>query len=251
MNRFQNYQHFLAGIKDTWAFVSIMEHLCRLPQRRIAVLIGKGGETRKMIEESIGGKLAIDSKTGDVSVEWEGDPDPVKRMKIPEVVSAIGRGISPERAVKLIEDDFFLQMYDIRDWVGRRTNQTRRMRGRLIGRNGRIRTLIEEISGCEIAIFGSTVAIMGNSDGLALATTAVEGILGGSEHSTVLFGLEQDKKRQRLSSKSLEMFEERGRPVQKTFEDMVPGLAEARGRKSENLEQIEHSREEVFSSEEE
>jgi len=251
MIQYRNYQHFLAEIKDNWVFVSIMEHLCRLPKRRIAVLIGKGGETRKMIEEAIGGKLAIDSKSGDVSIDWDGDPDPVKRMKIPELVSAIGRGISPERAIKLIEDDVFLQMYDIREWVGRRPNQTRRMKGRLIGRNGRIRTLIEEISGCEIAIFGSTVSVMGDSDGLALASTAVEGILGGSEHSTVLFGLEQDKKRQRLSSKSLEMFEERGRSRGKTFEEMVPGLAEARERKSIISDISDDSEEVDFLSEEE
>ncbi|MEC7695167.1 MAG: hypothetical protein VX954_03265, partial [Candidatus Thermoplasmatota archaeon] len=92
---------------------------------------------------------------------------------------------------------------------------------------------------------------MGDSDGLALASTAVEGILGGSEHSTVLFGLEQDKKRQRLSSKSLEMFEERGRSRGKTFEEMVPGLAEARERKSIISDISDDSEEVDFLSEEE
>jgi ribosomal RNA assembly protein len=168
-----------------------VEPLARIPQDRIAVLIGKGGETRRMLEEASGATIEIDSKSGEVMADWgESEVDPVIRMKMPEVIVAIGRGLAPKRAVQLIEDEVFLKMYDIRDWVGRQPNQTRRMRSRLIGRNGRIRTLIEEISNCEMAIYGSTVLVIGDEDGLALANPAIEGILRGSEHSTVLHGLE-------------------------------------------------------------
>ena len=207
-----------------------MEHLSRVPKNRIAVLIGKAGRTREMIEEACGGSLAIDSQSGDVSISWEGEPDPIKRMKVPDVISAIGRGFSPERAVQLLEDDFFLRMYDIREWVGRQPNQTRRMRSRLIGTNGRIRTLIEEHTGCEISIYGSTVAVIGDDDSLALAAPAIEGILGGSEHGTVLFGLEQDRKRQRLRSKNLDTFSDKSRGPSASFESLVPGFSEARER---------------------
>ena len=207
-----------------------MEHLSRVPKNRIAVLIGKAGRTREMIEKACGGSLTIDSQSGDVSISWEGEPDPIKRMKVPDVISAIGRGFSPERAVQLLEDDFFLRMYDIREWVGRQPNQTRRMRSRLIGTNGRIRTLIEEHTGCEISIFGSTVAVIGDDDSLALAAPAIEGILGGSEHGTVLVGLEQDRKRQRLRAKTLDTFSDKSRGPSESFESLVPGFSEARER---------------------
>ena len=207
-----------------------MEHLSRVPKDRIAVLIGKSGKTRKMIEDSCRGKLSIDSQTDDVSISWEGDPDPVRRMKEPDVITAIARGIAPDRAIRLMTDDVFLRMYDIREWVGRQPNQTRRMRSRLIGRNGRIRTLIEEMSKCEIAIYGSTVAVIGDNEGLALATPAIEGILEGSEHSTVLFGLEQDKRRQRLRSKNLDTFRDKSSDHTDPFEAMVPGFSEIRER---------------------
>ena len=220
-----------------------MEHLSRVPKDRIAVLIGKSGKTRKMIEGACEGDLSIDSQTGDVSISWTGEPDPIRRMKVPDVISAIGRGFSPERAVQLLEDNVFLRMYDIREWVGRQPNQTRRMRSRLIGTNGRIRTLIEEISRCEITVYGSTVAVMGDNDGLSLATPAIEGILGGSEHSTVLFGLEQDKRRQRLRSKNLETFTDKSSIPSDSFESMVPGFSEARKRMTDekplNLEDDE------------
>ena len=48
-----------------------------------------------MIEKACGGSLTIDSQSGDVSISWEGEPDPIKRMKVPDVISAIGRGFSP------------------------------------------------------------------------------------------------------------------------------------------------------------
>ena len=214
-----------------------MEHLSRVPKDRIAVLIGKGGQTRKMIEDSCGGTLTIDSQTGDVSIVWDEEVDPIKKMKIPDVINAIGRGLAPRRAIQLIEDEMFLRIYDIREWVGRQPKQTKRMRGRLIGTNGRIRTLIEEFSNCEIAIYGSTVVVIGDRDGLELAAPAIEGILRGSEHGTVLFGLEKDRKRQRLKSKNLDTFQERGKLSTDSFESMVPGLSEAR-RKRRNEDSI-------------
>ena len=77
-------------------------------------------------------------------------------MKFPDVIRAIGRGMNPERALQLLNDDHHLMLYDMREYVGKNANQQRRIRSRLIGRNGRIRELIEEHSGAEIVIYGST-----------------------------------------------------------------------------------------------
>ena len=210
-----------------------MEHLARIPKNRIAVLIGKRGSTRKMIEDACGASLHIESNSGDVSVIWPEDEvsDPIIKMKLPDVVFAIGRGLAPLRAVQLLEDEVFLRMYDIREWVGRQPNQTRRMRSRLIGTNGRIRSLIEELTGTEMAIYGSTVLVIGDQESLALATPAIEGILQGSEHGTVLFGLEQDRKRQRIRTYSLETHEEKVTVDNSAFETLVPSLADARRRR--------------------
>lgn len=208
-----------------------MELLARIPKDRIAVLIGKGGRTRKMIEKASGAALEVDSSTGDVMADWGGlEVDPILRMKMPDVVRAIGRGLAPKRAVKLLEDEVFLRMYDIREWVGRQPNQTRRMRSRLIGRNGRIRSLIEEMTHTEMAIYGWTVLVIGDEDGLALATPAIESILNGAEHGTVLHGLEQDRKRMRIQSRSLDSYDVEG-GTSDQFDALVPELAEARRRR--------------------
>ena len=50
-----------------------MEHLARIPKDRIGVLIGKGGETRKLIEKVSGGSLQIDSQSGEVNIKWDSE----------------------------------------------------------------------------------------------------------------------------------------------------------------------------------
>jgi len=204
----------------------------RIPMNRVAVLIGTGGETRRAIEKASGAALDVDSQSGEISIIWkEGDDiDPIMQMKLPDMIKAIGRGMSPKRALRLLGDDLFFQLVDMRDWVGKRANQQRRMRGRLIGRNGRIRKLIEEHSGCEMAVYGSTIVLVGDEEGLPLASKAVERILCGSEHSSVIKRLERERRERRMRARKLENMEERTAEEGVEFEALVPGLADARRR---------------------
>jgi ribosomal RNA assembly protein len=55
----------------------------------------------------------------------------------------------------------------------------------VIGTRGQARARIEELSGCSMSVYGSTVALIGKEDQLERATQAVELLLRGSEHSTV------------------------------------------------------------------
>ena len=141
--------------------------LPRVPMDRIAVLIGAKGATAKSLRHAAGCKtLDIDSNTGDVEVEW-GEPgtyDPVKAMKFPDVIKAIGRGMAPKAAIKLLDDDHFFELVDIRSFVGKRSNQQRRIRGRIIGSQGKIRKLIEGLTDTQITIYNSTVVLVGEEE---------------------------------------------------------------------------------------
>ena len=199
---------------------------------RIAIMIGKKGATRKTLEEAAGARLFIDSETGDVSVLWNTeDNDPVKMMKMPDVIRAIGRGMPPKKAIPLLEnDDLFMEIVDLRDWVGKRGNQLRRLRSRLIGRNGRIRGMIEEHTGCELSIHGHTATLIGQQMGMADARAAIEMILNGSEHSTVIRTLERRRKRRREVRKVIDYIEVKESSIS-TIDALVPGLHRARSRR--------------------
>jgi ribosomal RNA assembly protein len=208
-----------------------METIVRVPKDRIAVLIGRSGVTRKALEEGSGAAIVIDSRTGDVTLTWpvEG-ADPVLMMKLPDLVKAIGRGMAPKKALQLLDDDCYFQLYDMREWVGKQPTQKSRMRGRLIGRDGRIRRMIEENTGCEMSVYGSTVVLIGDEDGLTLANSAVERILRGAEHSTVIKMLERERRQRKMRVRRLDSIEERRPETSAGFEELVPGLADARRR---------------------
>ena len=226
-----------------------MQPLARVPQDRIAVLIGTKGATRIMLQEAAGcQRLHIDSETGDVSAQWPqpGEFDAVKQLKMPNVIKAIARGMSPQNAVSLLDDDCFFEMVDLRNFVGKRSHQQRRIRGRIIGTDGKIRKIIEQHTRCEISVYGSTVVIVGDEDGILLARNAVERIASGSEHGSVINGLEKDAKRMRLENRNLDYIETTDTPMPAGFDELVPGLADVARRRNRRLKaaQIDPNNEE-------
>ena len=109
----------------------------KIPLDRIGALIGHKGETKKDLEEKLGVKLDIDSKTGDVTIEDHESEDPLKVIKMENIIKAVGRGFSPENALYLTNDnsDFFI--FDLHDYVGKKEAHLRRLRSRVIGREGK------------------------------------------------------------------------------------------------------------------
>ena len=213
--------------------------LPRVPKDRIAVLIGAKGTTMKSIREACGCQdLFINSETGDVEVTWgeAGSYDPVKAMKLPDVVKAIGRGMAPKAAIRLFDDQHFFEMVDLRDFVGKRSNQQRRVRSRIIGSQGKVRQLIESLTDTEITIYKSTVVIIGEQEGLFAARQAIEMLAGGSEHGSVLGYLEKDRRKAKLSNRSLDSIEVKTDSIETTgFENLVPGLSDISNRRSRRM----------------
>ncbi|MCL9815819.1 KH domain-containing protein [Natronocalculus amylovorans] len=165
-----------------------MQHVT-IPQDRIGVLIGEGGETMREIESRAEVRLDIDSESGSVAVETVGDP--VKGLTAPDIVRAIGRGFKPQTALTLLDGD--LRMFDLinLDAQTRNKNDLRRQKGRLIGENGRTRELMEELTGAHVVIYGSTLGIIGEAEEVDVVRQAVSMILDGAPHGTVYSFLER------------------------------------------------------------
>lgn len=157
----------------------------RIPEDRVAVLIGPGGKTRRELAERTHTAVAIDADEGEVTVSGP-DSDPMGVLKARDIALAIGRGFSPERAMRLLREDTFLGILDIKLAIGRKEKSAlRRIRARVIGSQGKARARIEELSGCSMSVYGSTVALIGTEEQLERGSRAVELLLHGSEHSTV------------------------------------------------------------------
>ena len=95
------------------------EKLIRIPTDRIGVLIGKSGETKSKIEQTCSVKLQVDSDSGETLISGIGKIDDIQPFKAMEIVIAIGRGFSPENAMKLLSGDNALHVIDLREFVGK------------------------------------------------------------------------------------------------------------------------------------
>ncbi|WP_297498574.1 KH domain-containing protein [Thermococcus sp.] len=178
------------------------EEFVRIPKERIAVLIGKKGQTKKEIETRTGTRIEVDSETGEVFITSTKDTrDPLAVWKARDIVVAIGRGFSPGRAFRLFNEGETLEVINLPDIIiGNDKNALPRVRGRIIGRKGRTREIIEEMSGADVSVYGKTVAIIGNPIQVEVAKTAIEKLAKGSPHGVVYKYLERRKKDLELES---------------------------------------------------
>jgi ribosomal RNA assembly protein len=158
----------------------------KIPRDRVGALIGPKGKAKKRIEDFFGVVLTVDSDSGSVEIVVNPDTKDVSVIfTVQNIVKAIGRGFSPQRVEILAKEDFDLNIIDLSDYVGDSKNALARVRGRIIGKNGRSRAILEELTETRISVYGDTVAIIGNVENLGVAREAVMKLVKGAFHKTV------------------------------------------------------------------
>ena len=163
----------------------------KIPKDRVAILIGKKGEVKRMIEKETAAKIFIDSKEGDVRLTGK---DSLDLFSAREIIHAIGRGFSPEIALLILKSDYAFELLTISDYVGKSKKSATRLKGRVIGTEGKTRKHIEDVTETHLSIYGKTIGIIGEAEHVMLARRAVESILAGATHSSVYKWLEKKKK---------------------------------------------------------
>ena len=163
----------------------------KVPRNRIAVIIGREGSIKKEIEEATKTKINIDSKEGDIFLSGE---DALGLYTSREIIKAIGRGFNTDVAKLLLKADYIFEIVDLSEFAGKSKETMLRLKGRVIGKEGKSRKLIEELTECNISVFGKTIGIIGAPESAASARHAVEALLRGSTHANVYKWLERRRK---------------------------------------------------------
>jgi ribosomal RNA assembly protein len=179
----------------------------KIPAERVGVLIGPEGVTKKNIEERLSVKLEVNSETGDVTISLsERAIDPSLLFRAKDVITALGRGFSPEHAFRLVRDDeAILDVIDLRAVFGKSETDIKRVKGRIIGMNGKTRMIVEELTDTYVAVYGHTVSIIGTIEEAEIAREAIQMLVKGSMHGTVYRFLH--RKRRDLKKKKLELWQ--------------------------------------------
>lgn len=178
----------------------------KIPKSRIGVLIGPNASTKELIEKKLGIRLGVDSESGDVTIILAPETaDPSTLFRAKEVVLAIGRGFSPEKAGRLLdEEEAMLMIIDLRDYVGKSEPDIKRLSGRIIGREGKTRRLIEELTSTYVSVYGHTISIIGAIEEAEIARQAIEMFIRGRLHTSVYRFLHA--KRRELKKKKMELW---------------------------------------------
>jgi len=168
----------------------------KIPEARIPILIGQNGEIKREIENLMGTKINIDSKTGEVDIVPNFDPghenyDPLNILITKKIITAIGRGFNPKKALKLNDEGMILEVIKLDEKIGKSQKKIKRIKGRIIGRNGEIRRSVEKFSGVSMSIYGRTVSLIGEFNQIKTARKALSMIISGAPLSVVLSFLEK------------------------------------------------------------
>jgi ribosomal RNA assembly protein len=179
----------------------------KIPGDRIGALVGPNGTIKSIIERKLSVLLEIDSADGSVQITLPSNAeDPTVLFRAKEVITAIGRGFAPEHAFRLLDDEeIVFEVIDLRETVGRSPSDLKRLKGRVIGKEGKTRRIVEELSEANISVYGHTISIIGYPDQVAIAREAISMLIRGSLHGTVYRFLH--KKRRELKKQRLQLWE--------------------------------------------
>ena len=161
-----------------------MEHIL-IPHKRAELLDKK---TIERIEERLRCSINIDDNELTITGQ------PYDEYNAKNVLQAFGRGFELSKAYKLLNEDYFFQLINLKDIFGSK-EQMMRIKARIIGTDGRAKGYIESVSGAELSIFGSSVSMMGRADELKVADSAIRILIDGGTHKTAYKVMEKEKRK--------------------------------------------------------
>jgi len=164
--------------------------IIRIPKERVAVLIGQKGSFKRELQIKLNVSIKIDSNEGIVEISSE---DGLNNYLCKNIIQVIGRGLTPDEALVLLDDNYTAEVISIKDFTGSSKKKQDRVKSRLIGEEGRVRKNLESLTNTKIVIYGKTVTIVGLINDVEIAKRAVMKLILGSPHGHVYSMIERFK----------------------------------------------------------
>ncbi|MFH1420442.1 MAG: KH domain-containing protein [Candidatus Aenigmatarchaeota archaeon] len=151
-----------------------MLKIVKIPEARKAILIGTNGETKRLVEKKTKTRITVGEE---VSING----DAINVITAENVVKAISRGFSPDKALILCNEEYALGVMTISN----DKKELKRIKSRLIGSSGKVRHDTELITETAISIYGKTVSVIGRHADVEIACTTIEKLINGAPHKIV------------------------------------------------------------------
>ena len=151
-----------------------------IPEQRVKLL-----KTNRKIVKKLEGLANVKitfAEGEDIQIECE---DPVQLMCVKNIIKAFGRSFAFEDALYLLDDEYELCIIDITEFSGKSSDRLNELRGRVIGREGKTKNIIEKFTDVKLSIYGKTICIIGKWNSVQFAREAICMLLEGRKHGTV------------------------------------------------------------------
>jgi len=155
----------------------------RIPKDRVNVL----KSCLRNIKEKTKTKISVDENL----IEIKGEALNVWKAK--DIITAIGRGFSPMNSFLLLEDEKYLEVINLKTYTNTKKSILR-IKGRIIGKNGKCRKKIENLTSSKISVYGHTVSIIADSGKIPEIKNAMTMLIKGMKHEKVYGYLRRVKK---------------------------------------------------------
>jgi len=148
--------------------------------------------TKDELEKAL--KVKITIKANQVTIDGE----PVDEFEASNVIEAIGMGFSAKKALLLKDPDYTFRKINIKHFTRRKNLED--VRARIIGKEGKTKKTMEDISGTYIVLDNNEVGLIGPTEEIDNETTAMLNLIKGTKQANVYKFLEklntEKKKRQ-------------------------------------------------------
>jgi len=167
-----------------------------VPEARLKSAYGRDSWFISEVEKITGTKITIDHNAGKIIIDINKDAKQNDIIRAREMIQAYAYGFDPNDVLRLRDPDVFMEVINLKDYLP--SNDISRVKGRIIGVNGKTKSAIIEFTGAVISISDNEIAIIGNFDQLQAAKRAIEMLIDGSPHTVVYRFLERFRSSQKI-----------------------------------------------------
>lgn len=164
-------------------------------------------QTEKYIKKALEAKrlsCSVDLKSRTIEVATNRSTrDPFIFIKAVDFVKLVGRGVGVEEAMKILEDDYFCEVIDIKTMV-QSDKMFEKRRDRLIGPKEATLKAIRILTKCYVLVHGKTVSVIGGFRGVEEVKELVVDCMNNIHPVYQIKKLIEKKKLEGDSSKSAE-----------------------------------------------
>jgi len=147
--------------------------------------LGRILKNKKKLEEEL--NIKITNKGREISINGK----PEEEYIAEKIIESLDLGFQYKTAILIKEEDFIFEILNIKDYTKR--NDLERVRARIIGKGGKTKKTLTQLTECDIELRGNKIGIIGPSTSIENAQEALISLIRGTKQSNLYAYLEKHR----------------------------------------------------------